>query len=911
MGFDGTRVDPLGVIDLSVTAAKRTLKENFVLTEIHHSYNLIMGKGWIHLMKGVPSTLHQVIRCLSPDGKEVINLWGDQVAAKECYMLTQVKAKRMSTQQQPGSSSTSEEKEALINVIRSNADAFAWDHSNMVGIDPIVSCHSLKVDPEFKPVKQKHRRFAPERNRIIAEEVNKLLQAGFIREVQYPQWLSNVVVVQKKNRKWRVCIDYTNLNKACPKDSYPLPKIDQMVDATTGYERVMPFGLKNAGGTYQRLVNKIFDNRLGKTVEAYIDDMVVKSVKKEDHPKHLQEVFNTLKKYNIKLNPSKCSFAVSSGQFLGHIVNKRGIEVSPAQAKALIQNQEPKNCKEVQQQEALSRLKGYMDEPPILFAPKPGEVLIMYLAISNTSTSAALIRNDGKRQYPIFYTSKTMTDAETRYSKAEKVILVLIYAKRKFRDYFESHSIMVLTNYPIRGILSKPDLSGRITKWAIELSSFDITYEPKVSHKGQAVADFLLEYEDTDTPEEPAHPEPQWELRVDGSSNQASAGVGVVMSTPEGTKLQQSICLKFPATNNEAEYEALLAGLRLACSLQVRCLKVFSDSQLVINQVTGQYHPKEERMKAYKEAVENVARGFDQIEFYQVPRVENAEADQLATSASSSNEDLIRIVPIDVLDGPSINPPQEVMVIPVIPREPCWIDLLETYLKHGALPDQKSKARKLRITATKYAIINNQLYRKSFSGPYLKCLSPTEALVVLRQIHDGDCGNHSGGRSLAHKVLTQGYLWPYLSWNAEEYTRRCDKCQRHGPMKHQSAEDLHAMANPWPFAQWGIDMVGSLPKTVEQKEYVLLATDYYNKWVEAEAYSSVTHEQGNGQAEITNRTIFSCLKKKLEKLKTKWYENLPRVLWAYRTTPRRPTGESPFAMAYGSEAVIPTEAAVL
>ncbi|XP_059639712.1 uncharacterized protein LOC132282103 [Cornus florida] len=365
------------------------------------------------------------------------------------------------------------------------------------------------------------------------------------------------------------------------------------------------------------------------------------------------------------------------------------------------------------------------------------------------------------------------------------------------------------------------------------------------------------------------------------------------MSTPEGTKLQQSICLNFPATNNEVEYEALFTGLRLASSLQVRCLKVFSDSQLVINQVTGQYYPKEEMMKAYREAVENVTRGFDQVEFHQVPRVENAEADQLATAVSSSNKDLTRIVPIDVLDKPSINPQQEVMVIPVIPREPCWIDLLEAYLKHGTLPNQKTEARKLRLTAAKYAIINNQLYRKSFSGPYLKCLSPTEAIVVLKQIYDGDCGNHSGGRSLAHKVLTQGYFWSYLARNAEEYARRCDKCQRHDPMKHQPAKDLHAMANPWPFAQWGIDMVGPLPKTVEQKEFVLLATDYFIKWVEAEVYSSVTHEQ-----------------KKLEKLKTKWYENLPQVLWAYRTTPRWPTGESPLAMAYGSEAVIPTEAAI-
>ncbi|XP_059670631.1 uncharacterized protein LOC132316139 [Cornus florida] len=536
-----------------------------------------------------------------------------------------------------------------------------------------------------------------------------------------------------------------------------------------------------------------------------------------------------------------------------------------------------------------------MAEPPILSAPKPGEVLIMYLAISNIATSVALIRKEGKRQYPVFYTSKTMTDAETRYSKAEKVISALIYAKRKLRHYFESYSIVVVTNYPIWGILSKPDLSGRITKWAIELSSFDITYEPRVSHKGQAVADFLLEYEDT--PKEPAHPEPQWELRVDVSLNQASAGVGVVMTTPEGTKLQQSICLKFPTTNNEAEYEALLAGLRLASSLQVRCLKVFSDSQLIINQVTGQYHPKEERMKAYKEAVENVAWGFDQIKFYQVPRVENAEADQLATSASSSNEDLTRIVPIDVLDEHSINALQEVM---------------------------KSEAQKLRLTTTKYAIINNQLYRKSFSGPYLKCLSPTEALVVLQQIHDEDCGNHSGARSLAHKVLTQGYFWPYLAQNAEEYTQRCDKCQRHDPMKHQPAEDLHAMTNPWPFAQWGIDMVGLLPKTVEQKEYMLLVIDYFTKWVKADAYSSVTHKQV--KSFLWNNIIcrFGVPKvimmdngKNLDNRSTRKFfvehgiiQKLAAVLWAYRTTPRRPSGESPFAMAYGSEAVIPTEAAI-
>ncbi|XP_059627387.1 uncharacterized protein LOC132270208 [Cornus florida] len=209
MGFDGTKVDPLRAIDLSIIVAKRMLKENFVLVEIHSSYNLIMGRGWIHRMNGVLSTFHQVMRCLSPDGKEVINLWGNQVTAKECYMLTQNEVKKSSlpkylkAEDEAKAAKPTKESLEAAKVILSDPQkvsyigryTFVWDHPDIVGINLSVSCHSLKVDPAFKPVKQKRRRFAPERNRIIAEEVNKLLQAGFIQEVHYPQWLSNVVVV--------------------------------------------------------------------------------------------------------------------------------------------------------------------------------------------------------------------------------------------------------------------------------------------------------------------------------------------------------------------------------------------------------------------------------------------------------------------------------------------------------------------------------------------------------------------------------------------------------------------------------------------------------------------------------------------------------------------------------------------
>ena len=193
--------------------------------------------------------------------------------------------------------------------------------------------------------------------------MENLLRARFIREARYPKWISNVVLVKKANGKWRMCVDFTNLNKACPKDGFLLPKIDQLVDSTTGHSllnfidvfsrynqipmdkqdeestkfitnmglfcyRVMPFSLKNAEATYQRLVNRIFKPLIGHTMEVYVDDMIMKSKNSTDHVRHLKETFDLLRKYRIKLNPEKCAFGISSGKFLGFLVSHQGIEAN-------------------------------------------------------------------------------------------------------------------------------------------------------------------------------------------------------------------------------------------------------------------------------------------------------------------------------------------------------------------------------------------------------------------------------------------------------------------------------------------------------------------------------------------------------------------------------------------------------
>ena len=241
--------------------------------------------------------------------------------------------------------------------------------------------------------------------------------------------------------------------------------------------RVMPFGLKNVRATYQRLVNKMFQKQIGASMEVYIDDMLVKSTTAELHIAHPSEAFQILRKYNMKLNPAKCAFGVSAGKFLGFIVNNRGIEANPNKIKAVLDMPPPSNIKEVQHltgrivalsgfvskasdkcqpffqvlkkafswdthcEEAFSTLKTYLSSPPIMVSPSEGELLTLFLAVSDFSTSAVLIRDKDRVQHPVYYCSRALRGAEERYPKMEKLILALVIAARKLRPYFQAHTI--------------------------------------------------------------------------------------------------------------------------------------------------------------------------------------------------------------------------------------------------------------------------------------------------------------------------------------------------------------------------------------------------------------------------------------------------------------------------------------
>ncbi|XP_020426547.1 uncharacterized protein LOC109950823 [Prunus persica] len=426
-------------------------------------------------------------------------------------------------------------------------------------------------------------------------------------------------------------------------------------------------------------------------------------------------------------------------------------------------------------------------------------------------------------------------------------------------------------------------------KWAIELSQYDLLYWPKTTIRAQALADFVVEFTPSaekeklvnqkkesskadGTSAEPSQPRDMWQLLVEGASNEKGVGAGIVITTPDGTLLEQAITLGFPASNNEAEYEALLAGLRLAKELAIKQLAIYSDSQLITNQASGEYMAKHPRMILYLDKVQELLKAFPTFTIQQVPQAENAHADALASLGSALDTQFRRSIPVEHLDRPSIEEIERIDTMK-IDEDPSWQDLIIDYLTNGNLPTEKSEARKVQQKAARYYMHGNKLIRRSYSGPHLTCIKYPQTLEVLCKIHDGECGNHSGGRSLAQKALNIGYFWPTMRYNSAEYVKKCDRCQRYKPIPNLPAEVYHPQNSPWPFMQWAIDL--SLVTDNGSQFIGKQITAFFAKYKIKQHLSTPRYPQGNGQAEASNKVILDCLNKRLEGAEGKWVDELP------------------------------------
>ncbi|KAJ1698478.1 hypothetical protein LUZ63_006990 [Rhynchospora breviuscula] len=682
VGFAGDRVIPLGTLELEVefgespNSVVKMIK--FIVVNAPSAYNAILGRKSLNDVGAVASTKHLMIKFPTRLGVGVVK--GDQQKARECYQVAmakhvaqieeekgpQGKKNRMPNLGGPveevkevelGPGITTKIWTALEATDRQlvraclirNKEVFVEEGGRMPGIDRKVAEHRIKLFAGVNPVHQKKRKFGSERKAIVEDEVQKLLEADFIREVKCPAWLANPVVVPKPNNKWRTCIDFTDLNKACPKDPFPLPSIDALVDSTTGFThlsiidanagyhqimmhpedeektsfltkrgiycyKVMPFGLKNAGAEYQRMVNKLFQEELGKVMEDYIDDMVVKSCSGTEHVEHLER--------GIEVHPSKCQAIMGmeapktvkgvqelTGRIaaLSRFISKSA-EVCQPFFQTIRKNKKFQWTTECQQ--AFEKIKEYLATPSIISRPVSGEVLYLYVAASDIAVSGVLIRVEEGKQKPVYFVSRVLRDAEIRYPPVEKAAFAVMIASRKLKPYFQTHPIKMLTDLPFQRILGQLDVAGRLLKWAVELSEYDVSFEPRTAYKGQVLADFVVE----STARPPGPPEEAiWKVFVDGASFEKGSGVGVEIKGPKGEKFHYAIHLTFEVSNNVAEYEALLVGMRLIEAIGAKRVRFYMDSQLVVNQIKGEYATLNERLALYLEKVKAVMATFEAI----------------------------------------------------------------------------------------------------------------------------------------------------------------------------------------------------------------------------------------------------------------------------------------------------------
>ncbi|XP_027184070.1 uncharacterized protein K02A2.6-like [Coffea eugenioides] len=434
--------------------------------------------------------------------------------------------------------------------------------------------------------------------------------------------------------------------------------------------------------------------------------------------------------------------------------------------------------------------------------------------------------------------------------------------------------------------------------------------------KGQAIADHLAE-NPKDNDYQPLHtyfPDekvlfvaavedmiercPEWRLFFDGAANSFGVGIGAVLVSPEGKHYPGATKLQFVCTNNMAEYEACIFGLKMALEMEVKELIAFSDSDLLVHQTLKQWITKDSKILPY----------------------------HYKTSDKSP-----------------------------------WYNDIKEFIKTGSYPPEASANDKgfLRRMASKFFLNGEVLYKRTSDLNLLRCINEDEAQYMMKEVHSGVCGPHMNEHLLAKKIMRTGYFWLTMERDCIDFVRRCIKCQVHGDIIRAPPTELHSMIAPWPCSMWGMDVIGTIdPPASNGHRFILVAIEYFTKWVEAESFKHVTKKvvtnflrdhiicrfgvpetlitdnaknlnndmvdglceqfkirhrnsaiyrpQMNGAVEAANKNLKKIIRKMTERHHD-WHEKLPYALLAYQTSIRTSTGATPYSLMYGMEAVLPAE----
>uniref|UniRef100_A0A2N9HQG1 RNase H type-1 domain-containing protein n=1 Tax=Fagus sylvatica TaxID=28930 RepID=A0A2N9HQG1_FAGSY len=627
-----------------------------------------------------------------------------------------------------GTRSTTEQKEALIALLREFHEIFAWSYQDMPGLDTDIVVHKIPLKPECKPVKQALRRMKPEVILKIKEEVEKQLKAGI------PEHTS-------------------------PKDNFPLPHIDTLVDNTatnavfsfmdgfSGYNQikmaeedksktafvthwgtfvydVMPFGLKNAGATYQRAMVTLFHDMIHHEIEVYVDDMIAKSRTTQDHLTDLRKLFQRLKK-GIEIDPAKVQAIRSmpapknrerDPKLLGkdqlhsslHCTAHCNLRASVQVAK---KRREDKVDRRIARK-LLTKSRSICSTLPSWFH-RLQDVPSSYTSQSKKHPMGCMLGQQdetGRKEQAIYYLSKKFTEPETRYLLVEKTCCALAWASKKLRQY-----MLYYTTW----------LDGSFT--------------------------------------------------FDGAANSVGSGIGAVLVSPKGQQTPIAVKLGFDCTNNMTEYEACIVGLQVALEFGAYELEVFGDSLLIVSQTNGEWQARDPKLIPYQRYISQLVPKFKYITFTYTPRAHNHFADALATLAS-----LIKEYP---------------------PR---------------ATENEKKYIRRM---AFQFFLSGEILYKRTHDATLLRCVDAEEANRLIQEMHAGLMGAHANGPFLARKIHES---WLLLVDNGEGL--------------HQTCPDVPQSAR-----SWGMDVIGAItPKASNGHEFILVAIDYFTKWVEACSFKNVT-----------------------------------------------------------------------
>ncbi|XP_017416614.2 uncharacterized protein LOC108327419 [Vigna angularis] len=373
-----------------------------------------------------------------------------------------------------------------------------------------------------------------------------------------------------------------------------------------------------------------------------------------------------------------------------------------------------------------------------------------------------------------------------------------------------------------------------MVSWSVELSEFGLRYEPRGSVK-------------------------------DGSSGKKGGGAGIILEGPDGLVIEQAITFNFPASNNQAEYEALIAGLSLARELAVDRLECQMDSKLVVGHVNGTYKVKDNQLLRYFHKAQSLLRNFVEVNVIHVPREQNARADLLSKLAHSKERAQLSSIIKLTLDSPVV----EAFVTNLSTPTTDWRQHIKDLMEKQDNGDSISVVDSKRIA--RFVCIGDDLYRRGYGTPLLKCISEEEANYVLRELHTGICGLHSGKRTMRARVLRAGYYWPTLDHDCETFIEA-------EPLSVISAQRVQKFI-------WRLICRFGLPKKIitdNGRQFVeRKLEDFLSQLGIQHVTSSIEHPQTNGQAEAANKAILTELKKRLGEAKGLWLEELPEVLWAY------------------------------